>query len=383
MGALPVSPTVARILARLRAFREDAGVPPASLEQRLIFGPGWIERFETGQADPALDILMAILHELGRTPSELFEGIEIDPSAGSVERHLLAEPDGDDLMLRFDYAGYEASYRIDGAALSAFESVLRKLRDGLAGEGQKSDAIVAAFEEAVRLWPEANPSDLWWFLIHQAYIDPFNHPASQAGGDLEQSWKRAGGWGLERVLVSHYGPTLKEHGITISIPLGEAKAALIGQLKIPSRLEVDKVDVVLSGQTKGREVCFGVVHVKASFAERRTDDVELSKALVEAGYSSPFWTMDCKSSPGENPVNRGELGALLSETEDPRSAKRKDFEVDGFFSACFSYNQRTKATPSDQSQVASRVYVCDFNNPDDEFAAFIRSEWARFKKRGG
>ncbi|HWM55276.1 MAG TPA: helix-turn-helix domain-containing protein [Solirubrobacterales bacterium] len=377
---MPISPTVERILARLRLFREEAGLSAQELEERLILGPGWIHRFEAGEAVPALDVLIAILHEIGRTAGELFTEIEADASAGSVARSLFAESVGEDLVLQFDYADHEASYRLKSASLEEFESVLRVLRDGLAGEQQKSNAVVASFELAVRRWPHANPSDLWWFLIYRAYLDPFNHPAAEARRNFHQSWVRTGGWALERVLVSHYGPFLRKHGIEISIPLGDEKELLVGQLDVPSRLEPDKVDVVLSATGKdGRAVCFGVVHVKASFAERRTDDVELSKALIDAGYCSPFWTMDCKSTPSENPVNRGELGQLLGEMADSRSAKRKDFEVDGFFSACFSYNSRTKPTPQNQENVTAPIYVCDFRDSNDAFAAFVRAEWTRFK----
>jgi transcriptional regulator with XRE-family HTH domain len=380
---MPVSPTIERILRRLRSFREEAGLSAEEIEEQLILGPGWIHRFEVGEAVPALDVLLAILHAVGRTAGELFEEVETDASAGSVARSLLAEEKGDDLLLQFDYADYEASYELKSASLEEFELVLRVLRDGLMGGQQKSDAVVAAFKQAVQLWPQVNPSDLWWFLIYRAYLDPFNHPAAEARRNFHQSWVRTGGWALERILVAHYGPCLRKYGISISIPLGDEKRLLIDQLEVPSRLEPDKVDVVLSAAGEdGRPVCFGVIHVKASFAERRTDDVELSRALVDAGYCSPFWTMDCKSSPGENPVNRGELGELLREMGDTRSAKRKDFEVDGFFSACFSYNSRTKPTPKNQEGVASSIYVCDFRDPDDEFASFVRAEWDRFRKRG-
>jgi transcriptional regulator with XRE-family HTH domain len=379
---MPVSPTIERILSRLRSFREDAGLSAGELEEQLILGPGWIHRFEAGEAVPALDVLIEMLHLLGRKPAELFEGIETEAAAGSVARSLLAESRGSDLILQFDYADYEASYRLENASLKQFEEILRLLRDGLAGAGQKSYAVVAAFELAVRLWPNANPSDLWWFLVYRAYLDPFNHPATEARRNFDQSWKRTGGWALERVLVRHYGPFLRRHGIHLSIPLGDEKGFLVGQLKVPSRLETDKVDVVLSApRDDGYPVCFGVVHVKASFAERRTDDVELSKALVDAGYCSPFWTMDCKSVPSENPINRGELGELLGDMDDARSAKRKDFEADGFFSACFSYNSRTNPTPAEQLNVAAPIYVCDFRDPDDMFTRFIRAEWNRFKKR--
>lgn len=128
----------------------------------------------------------------------------------------------------------------------------------------------------------------------------------------------------------------------------------------------------------GKEICFGVVHVKASFAERRTDDVPMSKALVEAGYISPLWTLDCKSTPSPQPFNRGELGPALGKGKDIRSAKRKDIEDDGYFSACFSYNANTIPTPITQKAKA-RIFVCDFNNPDDAFSNFIISGWKRFK----
>jgi transcriptional regulator with XRE-family HTH domain len=377
---MPISPTLERLLDRMRVLREKSGLAPEDLEQQLILGPGWINRFEAGEAVPALDVLIAILHLTGHTPAELFDGLEIDAPAGSIARNLLAEEVGDDLLLQFDYADHEASYRLENATLDQFEEVLRLLRDGL-GEGQqKSDAVVVAFERAVRLWPDANPSDLWWFLIYRAYLDPFNHPAKEARRNFHQSWVRTGGWALERALVRHYGPFLQQHGINISIPVADEKELLVGQLKVPSRLEPDKVDVVLSAtDTNGSTICFGAIHVKASFAERRTDDVELSRALVGAGYCSPFWTMDCKSTPSEHPVNRGELGGLLGEADDTRSAKRKDFEVDGFFSACFSYNRRTNPTPAGQKNAAARIYVCDLKDPDDSFTDFVRAEWDRFK----
>jgi hypothetical protein len=136
----------------------------------------------------------------------------------------------------------------------------------------------------------------------------------------------------------------------------------------------------LVGVTDTGPVCFGVVHVKASFAERRTDDVPMSKALVEAGYCSPLWTMDCKSSPSPLPINRGELGpAKPTIGVDRRSAKRKDIEDDGYFSACFSYNRNTVPTPATQD-AAGRIMICDFTNPsDDAFVKFIQAEWERFK----
>lgn len=56
--------------------------------------------------------------------------------------------------------------------------------------------------------------------------------------------------------------------------------------------------------------------------------------------------------------------------------------MDGFFSGCFSYNANTKPTPRGQKDVASRVHVCDFSDPDDGFSRFVLEEWDAFRKRG-
>ena len=95
----------------------------------------------------------------------------------------------------------------------------------------------------------------------------------------------------------------------------------------------------------------------------------MSQALIDAGYLSVFWTMDSKSFPSERTVNRGEFGV----TGDDISDKRRDFEEHGHFSACFSYNRNTIPTP-ENSKASSRIFVCDFTNPDDRFARFLIDE---------
>ena len=183
-------------------------------------------------------------------------------------------------------------------------------------------------------------------------------------------------------MVQHYGPYLRKYGINLSMRSGDVKRRFLEQLNTEHRIEPDKVDVLLTGKIGGDEVCFGVVHVKTSFAERRTDDVPMSDALVKAGYTSPLWTMDAKATPGPYPINKGELGRELSVLSDPRSAKRKDIEVDGYFSACFSYNYNTIPTPQRQDTTA-RVVVCDFSDVDDSFSSFLISEWNGFRSRQG
>lgn len=382
---MPVTnPVLLEILKRLRTQREKSGISQSALEEKMILGPGWIERFESGTSLPTLDMLLVILNEVGGTPDKFFAGLAGDGSPGEVERFIHAIPDGKHLNIRFRYAEHDATYRLENAKLDEFELVAKTLRDGLAAlanrtpdaEAVKTQAVAKSFLKAVELWPHANPSDLWWFLVYRAYCDPFNHPASFARLDLSQSWKRTGGWALEEILVRFYALFLAKHGIRLFIAQRDEKERLLKQLKISERLEADKVDVLITGEHKGVTHCFGVVHVKASFAERRTDDVPMSKALVDAGYVSPLWTMDCKSTPSAIPENRGELGDTKDANSDPRSAKRKDIEDDGYFSACFSYNRNTKPTPAGQKAKA-KVIVCDFRSPDDAFSQFIIQSWQK------
>jgi hypothetical protein len=334
-------------------------------------------------------MLLALLRTIGATPDQLFLGLPTPHADLEIERDLRGVQNGPDLEIRFKYASFDAKYVLEDATVAELDVVLKPLRDGLAeavsagdAEAVKSQAVARSFLSAVRKWPFANPSDLWWFVIYRAYCDPFNHPAQFARLDLGQSWKRTGGWALEEVLVQHYGPFLAEHGIRLCIANGEEKVRLLATVRIPYRLEPAKVDVLLCTEVDRADVCFGVVHVKASFAERRTDDQPMSSALVKAGYFSPLWTMDCKSTPSEEPANRGELGAADGRRRGGKSAKRKDFEDDGYFSACFSYNQNTEPTSANESDsVKARIVKCDFSNPADEFSDTVIAACRDFLRR--
>lgn len=366
------------LLANLKTIREKQGLSESDLEERLILGPGWIRRFEAGETVPSVDMLLAILHGIGAALSHLLEGLP-EPDAAHVERVIFAEPVSNGIIVHFRYANFDARYTLPGSTLHEFEIVIKTLRDGLArlvstdqgrSEAVKTGSVARCFLEAVRLWPKANPSDLWWFLVYRAYCDPYNHPAQFARLNFLQSWKRTGGWALEEILVRHYAPFLKKHGINLLIADAPTKQSFVQTLRLPDRIEADKIDVVLTGETPAGPKFFGVVHVKASFAERRTDDVPLSVALARAGLTSPLWIMDCKSTPGLSPINRGELGAA----DRRRSAKRKDIEDEGYFTGCFSYNRNTQPSPP-SLPAERRIHLCDFSNPDDAFSQFILTRW--------
>ena len=379
---------LSQLFRRLRTFRQEAQLEPEQVESNLVFGPGWIHAFESGAALPGLDVIVSLLSLYGKTLRDLAEGIE--GNAPSIKRSITPEEVGNNLVLHFPYGEYDATYLLEGATAQQFTEIVLTLRNGLAqlanseiGEQRvktiKMESVANAFMQAVELWPQANPSDLWWFLVYRAYCDPYNHPAQYAQLDFAQSWKRTAGWALELVFEQHYGDALAKQEINVVRKDTERKARILSDLNIDHRLEADKVDIMLTVGEGVTERMIGVVHVKASFAERRTDDVPMSQALVDAGYISPLWTMDCKSSPSANPVNRGELGKIFTgEGQDQRNAKRKDIENDGFFSACFSYNKNTRPTPPDLAK--AQVYSCDFTDPDDAFTRFVVSESRRFRK---
>lgn len=362
--------------ANLRTFRESAGATQRELEVALGLGPGWMELYESGSELPRFDALLAILTELNTDLQSFLQSVHLPQPLYPRSLHRTA--DGKNLRVSFPYGKFAAIYTLPQASEEEFDAVLEVLREGLAeadradedSTAAQSEAVASAFLRAVVEWPHANPSDLWYFVVYRAYLDHANHPASHARLNLDQSWKRTSGWALERVLVRHYSQKLASHGVNISIPSKEAIAEYLEGLELADRLEADKVDVML---TKTDGSFLGVVHVKASFAERRTDDVPMSRALVEAGYFSPVWTMDCKATPAERPKNRGELGKAMKEGQpDIRSAKRKDIEDDAYFSTCFSYNQNTEPTPSDQD-TDSPIVVCDFRNLDDQFVTAVVS----------
>ena len=148
-----------------------------------------LEQLEGGESDPSYSLLVAIAVELGVEVAYLanascFLPFKADPVEGGLE-------------LSFKHGRYAAVYFLPEATQDEMALVLNTLRNGLAADNGPVDAIVKAFLAAVHLWPDANPSDLWLFLINRAYCDHANHVPGTAPGDISQSWKRSGGYGLE------------------------------------------------------------------------------------------------------------------------------------------------------------------------------------------
>lgn len=369
----------ALIAQRLKDLRTERGLSRTAVEEKLLLGEGWLELIETGNFLITVNFLSVMLESLEVSLEDFFSGVDLSSVTQELDRRLSIVSTDKGIELYFPYGDYDATYEMPDVNMEEVEDWFSVFRAAL--RDAKTDAVTKSFLDAVSRWPGINPADLWNFLIHQAYCDHLNHPPREARRDFEQSWKRTAGWALERVLVDFYEPFLAPKGLHLEIVTGPRKTRLVAQLVTDGRVEADKVDVFLLGDRHdGTQSVFGAVHVKASFAERRTDDVPLSQALIRAGFASPLVTLDCKAVPNAHPFNKGELGELLGASGDERSAKRKDIEVDGYFSACFSYNHNTRPTPEGQD-AAARVYACTFRSPDDEFSAWLIQRWEEFRDR--
>lgn len=362
------------LYSQLAHLRTSKGLSTDEVESQLVLGPGWVAGFESGKPEPSIGMIAALVSLYGSTLSEFFSSIDLESEHTAPDRVLFARESDTGTVIHFPMGAEAASVELPDTTVEGVNEVLTTLRNGLTRTDKRREAVAEAFLTAVRLWPTVNPSDLWYFLVRHAYQDQYNHPANAAGTDWAQSWARASGWALENVFARHYSKTLAADGIKLEIASKKVAATYLGQMGIAGeKSAVEKADVFMLGKhpASGDWVPFGVVHVKASFAERRTDDVPLSHKLMTRNFASPLMTMDCKAAVSAKPHNAGELGAPQG-TDAEVSSKRLDIERDRNFDACFSYNTNTIATPSDQ-QAAARIYNASFLEVDDDpFAVYAR-----------
>lgn len=324
---------------------------------------GWIQAFENGHRELSLAALGAILYFYETDFPTFFGDVHIDLSGITPDESLTIAQDSDGVVLSFLHGSHKARVLIPGATVEQTDELLKGFRTNLR-LFSKSEAVSALMLNAVKVWPKANPSDLWLFFVHHSYLNRSLHPGA-ANADLEQSWKRTGGWALETVFLKHYNPFLEGFGLSLEMPKKSDALKLLLEAGVKSHSAAEKADVLILGKEGGRKVPIGVAHVKASFAERRTDDEPLSRELMELGLVSVLLTMDAKATPSPEPVNKGELGDF-----DSNGSKRLDIERERMFQACFSYNSRTVPT-RDGAAVAARIETVDFSDPRDKFSTFV------------
>lgn len=363
---MPINPNIKKILLEISKARKIHGISEDELESKLNLGKGWINALEAGEINPPFDLMLSIIDFLKVNLQTLIAKIDFEEGQ-SLNRVITAEQIGKNVKCIFQYNKYDAEYIIENSTVEEFNKLFSEFRSNINKKrNKKADAVANTFLRAIELFPHVNASDVWLFIVSRIFQDPYNHPVLEMNTDFSQSWKRTGGWALEKIFVEHYKEELAKHDILIDIFQKQRKTELLDRLKLSYKVQPNKADVLLVNTQNGRYECFGVVHVKASFAERRNSDQAFSMALMQKQFFSPFMTMDCKASPSKHPINKGELGEIFEKDLDIRSEKRKEFEEEGYFSACFSFNLNTKPTPQNQ-KATTRIFRMNFTNPKDQF----------------
>jgi len=150
-------------------------------------------------------------------------------------------------------------------------------------------------------------------------------------------------------------------------------------LGLRDRFGSSKLDILIirlkrpkSAVALANAIILGAIHAKVSLAERVSDDMPASAALMKKGYASFLVTLDVKSFPLSPTItesraylNKGELGNPARPTD-----KRRYLEEQGRFDAAFSYNFRT--IPSGRHKAKSKIFVCKLDGkPDDLYRAIL------------
>ncbi|MBL8799728.1 MAG: helix-turn-helix domain-containing protein [Planctomycetia bacterium] len=386
----------ARVGARIGELRQAKGLTQQELAARAAIDAATLSKIESGRRNITLSTLNDLLTALDVSPRHFFasDAFSVQPAgpadSGTIidSEHLRFREVAGALSVHFPCGQYDAVVTFPSMKRAVVAEAILAMRDGLhraelpaAGDTSSqqtlmSQAIADSFLKIGYAYPRTNPSDIWRYIIYRAFIDPLNHPTSNARKDFQQSWKRTSGWALEQILDRHYGEHLAAQSVSItSFRSNAERAPLLKLMGLAGKVPADKVDQFILGRIKDDPIPLGVLHVKTSLAERRTDDVPASRAIQDAGYLSIFVTMDAKDTPSPQPRNRGEYGQPGTNA----SQKRLDVELDGSFSAVFSFNANTVSSP-ERTPSGARIMTVNLANPADAFSAFILDRWRRVRQ---
>lgn len=278
-------------------------------------------------------------------------------------------------------------FEVENFTDKAYEAVDGQLENDLANLKVKNrDAIENAFALSLRLCPDANPSDLWHHIVYRLYR---NKIARLRGvDDAINSWVRASGDAFEVFFADYYNEVLKETDIRlIALTSKKDRIEALKRLGIYGQVGDSKLDTaIIYGCPTGIKPTLnmpmlGGVHMKVSLAERVSDDVPCSVAMMNLGFVSVLATLDVKSFPMSATIsetrayaNNGELG-----TPDRPTDKRKYIEEHGSFDACFSYNLRT--VPSNEETTSNkRIFVGKFDGKVDKLCELL-STTSKLRKK--
>ena len=322
----------------------------------------------------------AFLNEIGWLEDETNGNLPALPIQGCARSHSVpataqhAAVSG--TIIEMDWRGqrkdiFIANIPVNGyLALEAeISAIYKALNNGNSGKNRQ--AILHALTTAIDRFPNANPSDIYHHIVYRLYLRDYNK--TQA----DRSWVRAGGEAFELFLEAHYNKILAPHGIMLQwLSNAHLKSAALSEMGIQNEVGGSKLDIALYGTIEERRIIFGGIHAKASLAERVSDDVPCSEAMMRKGLSSYLVTFDAKSfpPPAGDLINKGELG-----TPDAPSDKRAYIEAHGSFTACFSYNLRTVPSGA-HTNSGRKIFVSTFSPQTDLLPQMIQTAWTEYQK---
>jgi len=374
-----------KIAERLKEIREEKGLSKDVLASKLGCSPDHVDRIENCLEPIDIVELNDWLNEIGCDITEFSRMvglIKLDsnennsrpplPIYGKVKPH----PKG--VLQQLEWRRKIFEVLLEGITVNEYIETEKHITNIFSTLNSKTqtlknrEAICMALTYAIDKLPKLNPSDIYQHIIYRLYLREYTR--SQA----DRSWVRAGGEALELFVGNHYTPLLEATGIKIKALIsGASKAKALKEMGLENEVGNSKLDVALYGSFKTGYVIFGGIHIKASLAERVSDDVPCSEAMMRKGVTSFLFTFDSKSFPPPhgNLINRGELGSIQNPSD-----KRNYIEVHGSFDACFSYNLRTHPS-KDKTVSGKQIYVSSFEKDKDPLPGQIIKAWESFKQK--
>ena len=376
-----------QLIEHLAQVRHDAGVTQNALAEILGWDQSAVSKVE--HFDRRLDVMelydwltaldynhRKFFEEIGWLQEAINTSLPAMPVPGKATQptdargHLI-----DGTLIEMAWQGTKREVLIEGLPVNGYlrleseiSNIYKSLNDGKGGKNRA--AILLALKMAIDRFPTVNPSDLYHHIVYRLYLRDYTK--TQA----DRSWVRAGGEAFELFLEQHYNQVLNPVGIGVKWLCNDAsKASALQEMGIDGEVGGSKLDIALYGQIEGNPIIFGGIHAKLSLAERVSDDVPCSVAMMGRGLASYLVTLDTKSFPPPygDLVNRGELGTLESPSD-----KRGYIETHGSFTACFSYNLRT--TPSGQTTSSGRrIYTSTFSRETDHLPHVVLAAWNAFQ----
>lgn len=376
------------LIQELIGVRKELSVRQVDLATKLEVEQSYISKVETGERRldliELIDWLNALEYPLQKflvRNSLLFNPDESESTLPALPIPGKARNVKGGFVIPMSWQGKTIDITLMGETAEKYlevEKQISKIYEGLNKNKptQKNrEGICDALELAISMLPKINPSDIYHHIVYRLYLRDFKKKQA------DRSWVRAGGEALEKFLETHYNKYLQPHGIRVKwLVEGGAKTKALADLGIHGLVTNAKLDIALYGLCSDEsEVIFGGIHIKASLAERVSDDVPCSKIMIEHGFYSYLFTFDAKSFPPPKGdlVNRGELGSI-----DSPSDKRKYVEDHGSFSACFSYNLRTIPSGG-ATNSGKKIYTSSFDPETDSLIQQVVKDWIEFKERKG